>query len=155
MSVGQRLSKARKAMKMSGETAGKLIGVSKGQISNIENDTSQLMKGHARGLADALGINEEWLLTGEGEMKKSEQKKGDGFNNSGTNNQNTATATSNSNPTSTNSDINQESNNSSDSVWLEVYKQKVSELEAEKVELKDEIKTLKARVSELTDKLIK
>jgi transcriptional regulator with XRE-family HTH domain len=68
MTVGERLKQARKAAKYSGERLGAVIGVSKGQISNIENGTSDLTRGNAIVFADELGVRAEWLLTGKGDM---------------------------------------------------------------------------------------
>jgi transcriptional regulator with XRE-family HTH domain len=68
MTVGERLKQARKAAKYSGERLGAVIGVSKGQISNIENGSSDLTRGNAIVIADELGVRAEWLLTGKGDM---------------------------------------------------------------------------------------
>lgn len=68
--VGQRLKLARKIAGISGESLGEAIGVSKGQISNIERGTSDLTKSNALVLCEKLGIRPNWLLTGEGEMKE-------------------------------------------------------------------------------------
>jgi transcriptional regulator with XRE-family HTH domain len=65
MTVGQRLKQARKAAKLSGEKLGAYINVSKGQISNIENGTSDLTYGNAVALSQVLGISPEWLLHGQ------------------------------------------------------------------------------------------
>jgi transcriptional regulator with XRE-family HTH domain len=65
MTVGQRLKQARKAAKLSGERLGAYINVSKGQISNIENGSSDLTYGNAVVLAQVLGVSPEWLLHGQ------------------------------------------------------------------------------------------
>jgi transcriptional regulator with XRE-family HTH domain len=74
MTVGDRLRQARKAAKMTGETLGAYISVSKGQISNIEKGSSDLTKGNAIVLSQVLGVSLEWLLNGEGNMFKGETK---------------------------------------------------------------------------------
>jgi transcriptional regulator with XRE-family HTH domain len=64
MTIGERVRIARKAAKMSGEKLGATIGVSKAQISNIENGSSDVTRSNAIVLSNVLGVSLDWLLFG-------------------------------------------------------------------------------------------
>lgn len=67
MSIGERLKIARNAVNLSQAALGSIINVGRSQIANIESGSSQLTRGNAMALCQALGIDLEWLWTGKGE----------------------------------------------------------------------------------------
>ena len=77
--LGSRVRAFRKAMKLSGEELGAVIGVGRGQVSSIENDKSQpTLEGCIKLATVYPDLDVNWLLTGKGEMLLSdEQSSGD------------------------------------------------------------------------------
>lgn len=69
MSIALRLKQARKSKGYTQEALAKVIGVSRGVISNIEYQKTepQILVIHA--ICKALCINENWLVNGIGEME--------------------------------------------------------------------------------------
>lgn len=68
MGIGERLKEARKYRGVSQRELAKMIGVSKGVISNVEYELATPQQIVIRSIADMLDINEHWLKTGEGNM---------------------------------------------------------------------------------------
>ena len=69
MSLGKRLKEARKSTGVTQEELAKMIGTSRGVITNLEHDkieTPQPLIINA--VCNFLKINKEWLLNEEGEM---------------------------------------------------------------------------------------
>ena len=65
--VNGRLKAARLEAGLSQEETAKLVGLSKGGISQMEQGKRQVSKRHVRMMALMLRINERWIWTGEGE----------------------------------------------------------------------------------------
>lgn len=65
--IGQRINAARLEKRMSQGELGKLVGVTRGAISQWENDvpTGGLKQSHLAKLSMALGRSQEWLLSGK------------------------------------------------------------------------------------------
>lgn len=66
--INSRFKLMRKELKLSQEGLGKVIGLSKSGISNIESGIRNVTDTHIRLLCSELNINEEWLRTGKGDM---------------------------------------------------------------------------------------
>lgn len=63
---GDRLAKARKAVANDQESFAAMVGISKGTVSNYENDTTERVKPLViRQWALATGYDAAWLMTGE------------------------------------------------------------------------------------------
>lgn len=69
MSIAARLKQARKSKGFTQDDLANALGVSRGVISNIEYEKAEPKLIVIRGICDTLKINEEWLLTGEGDME--------------------------------------------------------------------------------------
>lgn len=70
MTIGQRLKSARKKNGLSQEELAKLIGVSRGVITNIEYDKITEPQPIIVGaIVNVLKISSRWLITGEGGME--------------------------------------------------------------------------------------
>lgn len=80
LTTGERLRIARKAAGLTQEELGKTINVGRSQISNIEKGLSELTRWNAATLSGKIGINLNWLLTGEGEMNLVSKEARDEFN---------------------------------------------------------------------------
>lgn len=66
--VGKRISYAREVRGIASQQAlADLVGVSQSTIGNLEADTRKRPRNLLK-LAEALGVNPEWLETGEGPM---------------------------------------------------------------------------------------
>ena len=68
--LGERLHYARKKSGFTQETLATSIGVSRGVIFNLEKNKTQPQSIVSNAICQTLNINQEWLLTGVGEMKK-------------------------------------------------------------------------------------
>lgn len=69
MEIGERLKQARKSKGFTQESLSSQIGASRGVITNIEYGKAEPQPLVIRAICDVLNINEQWLLTGEGEME--------------------------------------------------------------------------------------
>lgn len=68
MTVGERLKHLRKdLLDITLERFGDRIGLKKSTLSNIENGNTNLADQARRSICREFGVNEQWLLTGEGE----------------------------------------------------------------------------------------
>lgn len=65
--MNERLKKLRKAMNLSQEKFGELIGITKSGVSDIESGRRDVTEKHIIMLKNN-GVNEEWIRTGNGEM---------------------------------------------------------------------------------------
>ncbi len=63
-----RLKAARLATGITQEETADLVGLTKGGISQMEQGKRPVSKRHLRMMALMLGVNEQWILQGEGEM---------------------------------------------------------------------------------------
>ena len=68
MSIGKRLKEIRKSRGLSQDALAEQIGCSRGVITNIEPTPLVV-----NAICDVLGINSEWLLTGQGSISKETQ----------------------------------------------------------------------------------
>lgn len=68
--MNERIRELRKALDLTMERFGEVIGVSKSSISNIENGNRSLTERMFKDICREFDVNEEWLRTGEGEMFK-------------------------------------------------------------------------------------
>ena len=66
--INDRFLIARKSKKLSQEAIGKLLHISGAAYSRIENGVNNPSAQTTSLMCSALGINEEWLKTGEGDM---------------------------------------------------------------------------------------
>lgn len=65
--MNERLKKLRKALGLSQEKFGELLGITKSGVSDLESGRRSVTKQHLI-LLQNNGVNEEWLRTGVGEM---------------------------------------------------------------------------------------
>ena len=71
MEIGDRLRYLRKELlKMTLEDFGGKLGLKKSTLSNIENGTYNLTEQTRRSIMREFGVNEQWILSGEGEPFK-------------------------------------------------------------------------------------
>ena len=68
MEPGDRVKIIRKEANLTQEKFGKRLGVSKVAVSKIENKVNSLSDQMRRSICREFRINEEWLLSGTGEM---------------------------------------------------------------------------------------
>ncbi len=73
MTQGERVKTLRKALNLTLEKFGDPLGVGKTAISKIENNERGLTDQMIKAICREFGVNELWLRTGEGEMKKTLQ----------------------------------------------------------------------------------
>lgn len=66
--IGARLKKLRKALKLTQESFASALGIDRGHIGNIENNTRQPSESLIKHICLRYGVSESWLKTGEGEM---------------------------------------------------------------------------------------
>jgi phage repressor protein C with HTH and peptisase S24 domain len=66
MTLGERIKERREAIKLSQDTLGKAVGVSRSAVAQWESDLNAPTLDKIPGLALALGVSAEWLLTGVG-----------------------------------------------------------------------------------------
>lgn len=71
--MNDRIKELRKAMNLSQEKFGELLGITKSGVSDIESGRRKVTDQHAIMLANN-GVNEEWLRTGKGSMFVPENK---------------------------------------------------------------------------------
>lgn len=71
MNIASRLKQARKSRGYTQDTLANAIGVSRGVISNIEYEKTQPQTLVIRAICNTLHINEQWLISGEGQMERS------------------------------------------------------------------------------------
>lgn len=71
--VGARIKEVRKREKLTQEQFGKAIGYSKMQIYYVEVGKVTPSNDFLRSASDTFNVSYEWLLTGEGEIKRSEK----------------------------------------------------------------------------------
>jgi transcriptional regulator with XRE-family HTH domain len=74
---GKRLKQIRQKLNLSQEEMGKVLGVSKQFLSNIENDRNILNNEKLVKLLQNYNVSINWLLSGEGEMFKKSSKNED------------------------------------------------------------------------------
>lgn len=70
MNINERFKELRKSFGLSQEELGSRIGLSKSGISNIESGTRNVTDKHIKLICSEFPINEDWLRSGIGEMKK-------------------------------------------------------------------------------------
>lgn len=68
MTIGERLKKARKFRGYTQDALADAIGVSRGVITNIEHEKTEPQKLVIHAICNTLHINENWLMTGSGQM---------------------------------------------------------------------------------------
>lgn len=68
MTENERIKQVRKSMNLTLEAFGQRIGVTRAAISNIENGIRSVTEQMRRSVCREFGVNENWLLAGEGEM---------------------------------------------------------------------------------------
>ncbi len=68
--MNKRIRAIRDEQKLSQEKFGKIIGVSRDTIANIEAGRIEIKDIYITSICREFNINEEWLRTGEGEMRK-------------------------------------------------------------------------------------
>lgn len=71
--VGRRIKEVRKREKLTQEQFGKATGYSKMQIYYVEAGKVTPSNDFLRSVSDTFHVSYEWLLTGEGEVEKSEK----------------------------------------------------------------------------------
>lgn len=69
MTTGERVKKVRDEAGLTLEKFGLALGIGKTAISKIERGENKLTPQNAKAIARGFGVSEDWLLTGEGEMK--------------------------------------------------------------------------------------
>ena len=68
MNTGERVNYLRKELlHLTGEEFGNLLGVTRASISNVENGNRNLTTQMAKSICREFHVNEEWLLSGDGE----------------------------------------------------------------------------------------
>ncbi len=70
MDINKRIKELRKAFGLSQAELGSKIGLSKSGISNIESGTRNVTDKHIKLICSELPIDENWLRTGAGKMKR-------------------------------------------------------------------------------------
>ena len=71
--MNDRIKELRKAMNLSQEKFGELLGITKSGVSDIESGRRKVTDQHVIMLVNN-GVNEEWLRTGKGSMFVSKSK---------------------------------------------------------------------------------
>lgn len=66
--MNKRVKELRKYLKMSQEDFGKLLGITKSGVSDIESGRRKVTEQHIFMLKSQKNVNEQWLRTGEGKM---------------------------------------------------------------------------------------
>jgi transcriptional regulator with XRE-family HTH domain len=70
MAIGERIRNYRKSIDISGKDFAKIIGISAGSLSDIENEKTNPSSDTLSSMVRNTEINPTWLLTGEGPMHK-------------------------------------------------------------------------------------
>lgn len=65
--MNERIKELRKAMNLSQEKFGELLGITKSGVSDIESGRRNVTNQHIIMLSEK-GVNQEWLKTGKGDM---------------------------------------------------------------------------------------
>lgn len=68
ISIGGRVQRLRKQFGLSQDKLGKLIGMSRGNISKIEKNLLKPSNAFLTALKERFAINPEWIISGKGEM---------------------------------------------------------------------------------------
>lgn len=68
--MNKRIRAIRDEQKLSQEKFGKTIGVSRDTIANIEAGRIEIKEIYITSICREFNVNEDWLRTGEGEMRK-------------------------------------------------------------------------------------
>lgn len=68
MTQGERVRQIRKRLGLTLEKFGEKLGVRKGAVSAIETNRNSLTEQMAKSICREFNVDEEWLLTGDGEM---------------------------------------------------------------------------------------
>ena len=68
MTENERIKQVRKSLNLTLDAFGARVGVKKAAMSNIENGSRGVTDQMRRSICREFGVNENWLLTGEGEM---------------------------------------------------------------------------------------
>ena len=66
--MNERIKELRKALNMSGEAFGQVIGVGRATISQIESEKISLTDRNINAICEKFHVNEEWLREGKGDM---------------------------------------------------------------------------------------
>lgn len=69
MNLASRLKQARKSRGYTQDALASAIGVSRGVISNIEYEKTEPQTLVIHAICDVLRINENWLISGDGQME--------------------------------------------------------------------------------------
>ncbi len=67
-SINERVRVLRNALGLSGENFGAKLGITRMAISKIENSKTGVTKANIMAICHTFNVNEEWLLTGKGEI---------------------------------------------------------------------------------------
>lgn len=67
--VGERIREIRKSISINMEKFGRIIGVSTQSVSKLESGINNPSKQTILAICREFGINEEWLRSGQGDMK--------------------------------------------------------------------------------------
>ena len=70
MTIGERMRDARKANGLTQATLAEKVRLKRNTIANYETNNIEPSERSALNICAVLGINEKWLLTGEGEMPR-------------------------------------------------------------------------------------
>lgn len=73
MSINQRIKELRKSLKLNQNEFGDKIGLKNSAISKMEQEGSTVIDQNIRLICDTFHIREEWLRTGDGEMRSDEE----------------------------------------------------------------------------------
>ena len=65
--MNERLKELRKALRLSQEKFGELLGITKSGVSDIESGRREVTEKHIIMLKNN-GVNEDWIRTGNGDM---------------------------------------------------------------------------------------
>ena len=76
ISLGNRIKEVRKSQSLTQQEFAKALGISAGYVSEIEQGNKMPGSEVLISLKMAYSINSDWLLTGEGEMRKGERPQG-------------------------------------------------------------------------------
>lgn len=71
MDINNRIKEVRKYLKLSQESFGESLGMSRAMVVNLEMDklkNQDQVKRYCKAISNVFNVNEEWLLTGEGDM---------------------------------------------------------------------------------------
>lgn len=69
MNINERIKHVRKNLGLNQAGFGERIGLKQGAISKLEQDGSTVTDQNVHMICDVFGISEQWLRTGEGEMR--------------------------------------------------------------------------------------